>query len=254
MPEHKTPAVILDMKDFGEADRIVTFYTRDFGKVKGIAKEAKKSQKRFGAAMDLFSHVLLSFFTKETIGLVRVNHCQLRQAFPGIQEDIIRISFGSYIAELINEMTVEGISHQELFKTIIIFFSILDTFPPKEDYLRIFEMRLLVASGYQPCLNHCIECKGELKKGQTLRFSISRGGVVCASCVPSGKNLYPVSLGTLKLLQQASTMSFNKVQRLVFSSQALEESREFLPQFIQHHLGRELKTLKFLEKMRGNNI
>jgi DNA repair protein RecO (recombination protein O) len=253
MPEHKTRALVLELSDFGEIDRIVTFYTSDFGKVKGIAKGAKKSRKRFGAAMDLFSYVFLSFFTRETSGLARINHCQLLQTFPDIQKDIIRIGFGSYVAELIKEMTAEGVSNQELFNTLIKFFSLLDNFPPKEDYLRIFEMRLLVTLGYHPCLNCCVSCKGELKKGEPLWFSGSQGGVVCASCVSGGKNLYPVSPGTLRLLQKATHLDLDKIKRLIFSPQALEESREFLPQFIQYHIGKELKTLKFLEKVRGDN-
>ena len=249
MPEHKTRAIILNLRDYGEIDRIVTFYTSDFGKMTGIAKGARKSRKRFGAAMDLFSLVLLSFFAKETLGLVRINHCQLLHSFPSIHKDIVRIGFGSYVAELINEMTAEGDSHQELFETLIKFFSIIDTAPPKEDYLRIFEMHLLVTLGYRPSLNYCVVCKRELKKSQNLWFSISRGGVVCASCASSEKNLYPVSLGTLKSLHKASNLNFDKIQRLVFSSQARAESREIIPQFIQFHLEKELKTLKFFQKM-----
>jgi len=254
MPEHKTRALVLELSDFGDIDRIVTFYTSDFGKVKGIAKGAKKSRKRFGAAMDLFSYVFLSFFTKETSGLARINHCQLLQNFSAIQQDIIRIGFGSYIAELIKEMTAEGVSNQELFNTLINFFSLLDNFPPKEDYLRIFEIRLLVTLGYRPCLNRCVSCKGELKKSESLWFSVSQGGVVCASCISGKRDLYPVSLGTLRLLQKATDLDLDKIKRLIFPPQALEESREFLPQFIQYHIGKELKTLKFLEKVRGDNL
>jgi DNA repair protein RecO (recombination protein O) len=249
MPEHTTHAVILDLKDYGEIDRIITFYTSDFGKVKGIAKGAKKSQKRFGAATDLFSHVHLSFFTKETSGLVRLNHCKLLQAFPHIQNDIVRIGFGSYVAELINEMTAERVLHRELFEILVKLFSILDTVPPKEDYIRIFEMRLLDTLGYRPCLNNCVECRKELKKGLHLRFSIARGGVICSSCACGEKNLFPVSLGTLKLLEKASSLHCDKIQRLIFSSQALEESREIMPRFIEHHIEKELKTLKFFAKM-----
>lgn len=249
MPEHTTHAIILDRKDYGETDWIITFYTGDFGKVKGMAKGAKKSQKRFGAATDLFSHVLLSFFTKETLGFVRVNHCKLLQSFPGIQHDIVRMGFGSYVAELINEMTAERVSHRELFETLLRLFFVIDTLPPKEDYIRIFEMRLLDTLGYRPCLNHCVQCKSELKKGLDHHFSIARGGVICSSCASEEKNLLPVSLGTLKLLQKASHLDGDKIQRLVFSSQALEESRAIMPRFIQHHIEKELKTLKFFAKM-----
>ena len=249
MPEHKTSALILDMKDFGETDRIVTFYTSNFGKLKGIAKGAKKSQRRFGAAMDLFSCVSLSFFSKEIHGLVMVNQCQIQQVFPSLHKDIIPMGYGSYMAELINEMTAERVEHQDIFEMLVHFFSLLDRFPPREEYLRIFEMRLLFALGYCPSLTRCVACKKELEKGKDFRFSISRGGVVCAFCSNNGKDEYSVSQGTLKLLQQAYILSIDKISRLIFSTQALAESREFLPRFIQYHLGKELKTSKFLKKM-----
>lgn len=250
MPEQSTSAIIINIRDFGEIDRIVTFYTCDFGKVAGIAKGARKSQRRFGAALDLFSHVALSFFTKETLGLVRINHLQLLNPFPSLHEDIMRMGYGGYLAELVMEMTAEGMPNKELFETLVRFFFILDTYPLKEDYLHIFEMRLLDALGYRPCLDRCTHCKKDLKEEDVLRFSLSRGGVVCSTCNADYKNLYPVSLGTLKLLQQSYTLSLDKIQRLVFSSQALEESREILPRFIQYHSEKELNTLKFIEKMR----
>jgi len=251
MPEYQTPAIILNLKDCGEIDRIVTFYTSDFGKISGIAKGAKKSLKRFGAALDLFAHVHLSFFTKETLSLVRVNHCHLKQSFPSLHKNIASMSYGSYMAELLNEMTAERVAHRELFQTLLKLFSLIDSSPLKEDYLRIFEMRFLTASGFRPTLNHCLDCKGKLVKGQSFWFNIPRGGVVCSSCALNKNNLFPVSLGTLKLLEQAGNLSFDKIERLFFSLQALEETREMMPHFVQYHLGKELRSLKFLEKMRA---
>jgi DNA repair protein RecO (recombination protein O) len=250
MPEHKTPALVLDIKDFGEADRIVTFLTSRFGKLKGIAKSAKKSQRRFGAALDLFSHVELSFFSKETLGLLRINSCHLLQNFPAIHHDLSRMAYASYLAELLNEMTAEGDRHPDLFEMSISFFSILDTSAPREDVLRLFEMRLLNATGYRPALNHCVGCRRTWQKAENTWFCIAKGGLLCEACVSGEKKVYPVSPGTARLLELAGTIAHDKLQRLVFSPRALAEAREFLPHFIQHQLGKELVTLKFLEKTR----
>lgn len=252
MPEHRTSAVILNSREYGEIDRIVTFYTRDFGKVFGIAKGARKSQKRFGAALDFLSHVDLSFFAKETLTLVRINYCQLQNPFPSLHEDIRRMAYGSYFAELVMEMTADGIPNQGLFQMLVRFFHILDTCPPKEDYLHIFEIRLLDALGYRPSLDRCTHCKVEIKQDDRLRFSVSRGGVICGHCGIHHENLYPVSPGTLKLLQQSYSLSLNKIQRLVFSSRALEESRKILPRFIQYHTEKELNALRFIEKVEND--
>ncbi|MCX8012025.1 MAG: DNA repair protein RecO [Desulfobacterota bacterium] len=251
MPDYQTPALILTIKDYGEADRIVTFYTRDFGKISGIAKGAKKSQKRFVGTLELFSQVVLSFFAKETFPLVRINQCLLTQAFPAIHQDLLRLAYGSYLAELINEMIPERVYQRELFPVLLKFFSLINSSPLKEDYLRIFEMRFLVVSGYRPALTHCLECNGKVTSGKNLFFDIPRGGVVCSFCAQNKNNLYTISLGTLKLLEQAGNLTIDKVKRLVFSPQALKESREIIPQFIQYHSGKELQSLKFLKKIKG---
>jgi len=249
MPEFSTPAIILDLRDFGESDRIVTAYTKEHGKIKGIAKAAKKSRKRFGAALDLFSLVQLTYFSKETAGLVRLEHCLLLQAFPKIHDDIIRFGYGSYLAELASEMSPEGVPHPDIFQWLATFLSLLDTSEVREEYLRMFEMRLLTAAGYQPALDHCICCKQTWEKGKSFCFSISRGGVVCAGCDEHEAELQPLSLGTAKLLEQSSRITPERIQRLVYSPQAREESRKIIPRFIRYHLGKELNSYKFLQKI-----
>jgi DNA repair protein RecO (recombination protein O) len=249
MPEHRTSAVVLTSREYGEIDRIVTFYTRDFGKVIGIAKGARKSQKRFGAALDFLSHVDLSFFAKETLTLVRIGDCQLQNSFTFLHEDIRRMAYGSYFAELVTVMTAEGVPHQGLFQMLVRFLHILDTTSPKEDYLHIFEIRILDALGYRPSLDRCTGCKREIDPKDHPRFSVSRGGVMCSHCGTAHENLYPVSPGTIRLLQQSYRLSLNKIQRLVFSPKALEESREFLNRFIQYHTEKELNAMKFIEKV-----
>jgi len=91
MPLYKTPAIILHAIPYGEADQIVTLYTLDFGKVKGIAKGAKRSRKRFGNTLETCSYVSVSFFEKETADLVRLSHCDLIRPFAGLREDIQKL-------------------------------------------------------------------------------------------------------------------------------------------------------------------
>ena len=251
MPEYTTSAIILDLRDYGEADRIVTAYTKDFGKITGIAKSAKKSRRRFGAAMDLFAHVVLTFFSKETSGMVRLDSCRLLQSFPHIHEDITGMSYGSYLTELAKEMSPEGDPHLEVFNTLVALLSLIDTAGPREDFLRIFEMRILTAAGYHPSLHTCSRCNKQWGKGETFWFSFSLGGVVCTGCKTGQKLIQPLSLGTARLLEQACTLTPDKIQRLIFSAQAREESGRILPLFIRYHLGKELNSYRFLKKMGG---
>ena len=103
MPVFRTHAIVIRSIPYGESDRIVTFLTENFGKVKGIAKGARRSRRRFQNALSLFSHIRLIFFDREGMGLVRVNSCDILNSFPKIRDHLQRIYYGEYFLELVNE-------------------------------------------------------------------------------------------------------------------------------------------------------
>jgi len=162
MPQYKTPAVVLYSQDFAEWDKLVTIFSRDFGKLKGIAKGAKRSRKRFGSGLEPLTCITLSFFEKEGAGLVRLNHCEIVESYPGIHDDILRIGYASYLGELINKMVAEREANKELFTLLVTFLHLLNKPSFREEFIRIFELRLLSLSGYQPELMKCMICRKEV--------------------------------------------------------------------------------------------
>ncbi|HSR13223.1 MAG TPA: DNA repair protein RecO [Thermodesulfobacteriota bacterium] len=245
---HKTSAVILHSLPYGESDQIVTFYTFDFGKLKGIAKGAKRSRKRFGARLEIGSCVKATFFEKETSDLVRVSDCDLVHSFDGLRQDIRKLAWASYFIELIREMTGERIQNKPLFRLLVAFLRLVDGGVLKDEVQRVFEIRFLSHLGYRPQLDHCTRCR----KGHSAErffFSSSEGGVLCPSCAGSVPGLLPVSLGTIRTLLLAQTIPFEKVGRISFSPQSLKESEAVLSLFLRHYLGKELKSKKFLDQL-----
>src|SRR4030043_497513 len=91
MPFFTTNAIVIRSHHYGESDKIVPFFTKDFGKLKGIAKGARRSKKRFQNALDLFSHLRLIFFDREGMGLVRAQGCDILKSFTRIREGIKKI-------------------------------------------------------------------------------------------------------------------------------------------------------------------
>jgi DNA repair protein RecO (recombination protein O) len=248
MPLHKTPAIVLGSTPYGEADQIVTLYTLDFGKIKGIAKGAKRSCKRFGNTLGIGSYIRATFFEKETSDLVRLSFCELVRPFAGLRGDITQLAWASYLIELVNEMTAERIRNKGLFRLLILFLSLIDRGILKEEIQRVFEVRLLSLLGYQPQLNHCTRCRKGLA-GKNFFFSAGEGGVLCPSCAVDLSGLVPVSLGTIKTLLLAQSIPLEKVGRISFLPQSLEESRAVLSLFLQQYLGKELKSKKFLQQI-----
>ena len=150
MPLFTTKAIVTRSLHYGESDKIVTFFTEDFGKMKGIAKGARRSKRRFQNALDLFSCLRLIFFDKEGMGLVRVDGCDIQHSFPKIREHLKKIYYGDYFLELVNEMTGEREAHPEVFHLLFSFLTDLEEGEPQEDCLRMFEIRLLSVLGLSP--------------------------------------------------------------------------------------------------------
>jgi len=250
MPLFTTNAIVIRSLNYSESDKIVTFFTKDFGKLKGIAKGARRSKKRFQNALSLFSHLRLIFFDKEGLGLVRAESCDILHSFPRIREDLRKILYGNYYLELVNEMAEEREASREAFELLLCFLLNLETMAPQEEQLRLFEIRMLSLFGYQPNMTRCGLCKkgGEdLQEIPSVFFSLEKGVLVCERCSRAWNNLIPLSLGTARLIEKISQVELTKVERMRFTSQGLCESREILPKFISYQLGKELKSLKALK-------
>ena len=249
MPHFTTWAIVIKTLDYGESDRIVAFYTSDFGKVRGIAKGAKRSKRRFSNALELFTLSRLIFFHKRDAGLMRIEGCDIVDTFPAIREDIRKIAFGCYCVELVDEMTAERESNPDLFDMLRAFLSLLNGGRAEPELLRIFEIRLLSLVGYRPGLERCLRCNQTLEHGGQIHFSVKQGGVLCERCSQVYGDLIPVSPGTARMLHVAMEMDLSKVHRLKFSQRALWEGETILSAFIQYHINKELKSKKFLKEL-----
>jgi DNA repair protein RecO (recombination protein O) len=252
MPIYTTHAIVIRSHHYGESDKIITFFTKDFGKIKGIAKGARRSKKRFQNALDLFSHIRLMFFDREGMGLVRADDCDILHTFPKIKENLKKIFHGNYYLELVNEMAGEREANTEAFNLLLSFLLTLEATEAQEEQLRMFEIRMLSLFGYRPNMRRCSLCKRDwvdLKEMSPVFFSFEIGALVCKQCSNVLNNLIPLSLGTARLIEKISQMELEKIHRLKFTSLALLESQEILPKFITYQLGKELKSLKAIKSL-----
>ncbi len=252
MPAYKTNAIVIRSLNYGESDKIVTFFTKDFGKLKGIAKGARRSRKRFQNALGLFSHLRLLFFDREGVGLIRADGCDILHSFPKIRENLKKIIYGNYYLELVNEMAGEREGNSEAFELLLSSLLNLEEQELQEEQLRIFEIRMLSLFGYRPNMRRCNLCQREwedLGQPPAVFFSLERGALICKACSSMRNHLIPISLGTAKLLEKISQVELCMIPRLKFTYQDLADSRELLPKFISYQLGKELKSLKALNSI-----
>ena len=246
----KTRAVILRTLDYGESDRIVTFFTADIGKLKGIAKGARRSKRRFTNALELFSLSNVLFSRGGRGGLSLIEGVDVVSHHPGIREDLEKTLIATYFAELVDGFSVEGKKNNELFCLLEDFLEILNREALQPGIERFFEMRLLKLTGYDLHIRSCLACSKQLDEISEPAFIPAEGGIRCRSCLRnSATNLF-VTPGTLKTLIAGSQTELQMISRLVVSDRTARESRAVLGAIIEHLLGKALKSLKVLDDMR----
>lgn len=246
---YKARAVVLGSIDFGESDRILTFYTLEQGKLKGIAKGARRSKKRFVGNLDPLTHINIGYFHSDKSELVRIEDASIIDAFSSLKTDIDRLSDACYLLELTSELTREGQVLPAAYHSLVAFLKLLEAGAGAEA-LRFFEVKLLEQSGYLPHLTGCLSCKATFDR-ERLYFSSAKGGLVCRACSSGITGLIPVSPGTAALLSMAARLEPDKLGRLKPSLAFLDESERLLYDFIKFQLGKELKTRRFMAKLKN---
>jgi len=250
-PPHKTPAFVLHFLNYGESDRIVTLFTSQFGKVKGIAKGARRSRKRFSNAIEPFSHVMLLFSRRNENSLALIEGCDVINHYPGIRADLGRMMTASYLIELADRFTAEGKRSIGIFHLLESFLELLERGNGLEETTRFFELRLLKLSGYEPVLERCIICNTPLEEIDATFFDAAKGGIRCSRCGRGDQDCIPVSTGTIKTLLMGKKIETDRIGRLVLSENALRESSQIFRHFIRYILGREPKSLRVLDEISG---
>lgn len=251
---YKTEAIVLRSLDYGESDRIVTFYTSKFGKVKGIAKGARRSQKRFANVLDLFSCVWILFSRRNYDSLAFIEEGSVIDHYPLIRNNLKKILFASYMIDLTDHFTVENKKNEKLFRILQGFLKLLAMGNASEDLVRFFELHLLKLVGYEPVLDRCVACKAPVGNEESYYFSIREGGLKCSACSPQGYDSLCVSVETVKSLLLGKDIEKEKLCHLSLSEQSARESRIFLGRFMEHLLGKEVKSLHVIREIREMGI
>jgi len=243
-----TDAVVLQRNELGESDRIVTLLTCDQGILRALAPAARRSKKRFGGCLELFTRIEASITDKGPGKLARLEEAALLDAHEAIKTDLLSIAHASYLAELIlvfwGERDEAEKAHALLCETL----KRLETGPLSTQELRHFELRVLSLAGFAPSLEACLDCGARNSRQWT--FDHDRGGIICQDCSSEsrGPRVEPVTPSVLKLLQalqRGGGVPFKA------SPQTKGAARALLGRIIQDHAGRPLRAREFLRQLAG---
>jgi DNA repair protein RecO (recombination protein O) len=235
--------LVLRHVDYAEADRIVSFLTADLGIQKGFAKAARKSRKRFGAAMEPFSQIVVHYRAGRG-ELWSLQELELLNPRSGLRQDLHRLALASYAIELVEQLLEEGQSYRRIYELLCAFLDYLEQGGDTAVARLLFELRLIYLLGYIPHLLHCSECL-KIFADEPVRFDAARGGSLCLQCA-AGSGI-AVGLGTIGSLARTLNVTHQQFTGFRFGEQTLDEAGRMLGQVLQTVLPRPLKSLKFLQ-------
>ncbi|MBS1153543.1 MAG: repair protein RecO [Myxococcaceae bacterium] len=234
-------AVVLASLDYGDADRVVTLFTRGRGRLSAFAAGARKSKRRFAGALELGTHLKAQLVERRG-DTCRLDSVDIVSSFFTLREDLPRISRALYCLELCRELTRDHQPHEPLFDCLLAYLTELDARRAGPTSLLKFELDALRLTGFMPRFAPCAIC-GSLT-GTRPRFDPEAGGVTCEGCahrVPQG---LPVTAEVVEALARLQAG-----ERTPLPPETRARCRELLNVFIAHHLGRKLKSVDFMHQV-----
>ncbi|NOY98033.1 MAG: DNA repair protein RecO [Chloroflexi bacterium] len=244
----RAEAVVLRHHDWGEADRILALYTRRRGKIRAIAKGARKPRSRKAGHIEPFTRVMLQLARGR--GLFIVTQAETIDAYLPLREDLVLTGYASYVVELLDRFTYdEEESNSALFRLLTGSLSRLGRGDDPWLVVRYYEMRLLDHLGFRPQLFACVGCgAGILAEDQF--FSAVRGGALCPQCGGDLPGTRPVAVDVLKYMRHFQRSSYDKARRAQPDPKLRDEVENLMQYYLTYLLERGLNTPEFLRDVK----
>lgn len=248
MPVQKTEAFVIRSQPLGELDKIITFFTSSFGKVRAVARGAKRPKNQFGGSLELLNYGDLVFFERPNKDLQIINSFDVSEPFNALKDDLTKTAYSFYIAELIDATEAEGKAHETAFQLTLKTLSVMKEITDVELLVHAFELQLLTLTGFKPQLYGCVACGGALNEKQ-LRFSSPLGGMLCGNCFYKDASAISISLGTGKLMRKLQTIDLSFTLRFGATRPVKRELNKALSAFIAFQLEKQFKSLDFIASL-----
>jgi DNA repair protein RecO (recombination protein O) len=251
MPQFRSiqvEAIVLRHSDYGEADRLLTLYTRQLGKARAITKGARKLTSRKAGHVEPFTHVKLQL--SRARDFLIVTQADTIDPYLALREDLILTSHASYVMELLDRFTYEDeTENPTIFRLLADTLSRLASKMDPWLVIRYYEMRLLDNLGFRPQLFVCANCGREIQAEDQF-FSFTAGGAICPSCGRGLPNLIRISVEELKYLRHFQRSTYNEAARARPSDEIQKTVEALMQGYFTYLLERELNTPGFLKKIK----
>ncbi len=248
MPARETEAIILRTYPLKEADKIVSFFSRSYGKTRGVAARARRTKSPFGTTLEPLSYVRLWYFQKETRELVNIDSCELIRSYFDVQRDYAAGVAFAYISEVSEHLLPDHEPNDAYFRLLLLVMENIRNSGAIWPALTYFDLWVIRLSGLLPPLDRCTRCSVEFEPGAGTFFTAFAPGLHCGSCCPD--NAWEMSAASRELAPRMLRQSLDAVDtKLLRAKSASADLRRFLEQRIEQHAERRLVTREALDQL-----
>jgi len=244
----RTEAVILRRQDLGEADRLVVAYSPDRGKLRLVAKGARRLTSRKAGHLEPFTKATLLVARGRELDII--TQAEALETFPALRTDLQRVGQASYVVELIDRFTLDEGGSRPAYTMMLEALERLAQGRSASAVLRYYELRLLELMGYRPEFFRCVQCSAEVRP-EAQFFSSALGGVLCPQCGRGHPGARPLSLEALKVLRHFQRSGFEAAAAPDLRQAVRQEVEEHLEAYLTHLLERRLNSPRFLRQVQA---
>lgn len=237
----ETDGIVLDTREHGESDLIVTLFCRDNGRSTAIAKGARKSLRRFVNKLEPYSFLHVTLRQRNPTTMALLEEAELHAGFIRLRQDIRRYTAASVIREVTLLATREGEADERSYSLLLWSLHHLDKDIPHLQVVMLFLLRFHDYIGYRPELRSCFHCGAPTDTVRAFAFSTVYGGLVCDSCMAgNSRSGIRISGSTCRILQSCQDLPLAELYRLQIPEQNLYEALNILHRYGRHVLGRDI--------------
>jgi DNA repair protein RecO (recombination protein O) len=239
-------AIIVRAIDFSETSKIVTMFSREFGKIKAIAKGGRRLKAQFEVALDVLSVCGIAVLRKPMAELDLLTEATLLERFDGLKQELHALHAAYFVAEVLDGLTQPNDPHPRVYDATL---EALRDLSRNKDRARtvfcwIFEV--LGELGYAPKLEQCADCDAAIDRQRSVVFDVQLGGVLCGECARRHASTRSISQGTLQAMRLLARPDDPRTSRLALNNAAMDGISNILTSTIQGLLGRPLRTVGLL--------
>lgn len=245
MPLIRTRGVILKSQKWGDADRIVTIFSPNLGKIRGAARGARRMKSRFGGVLEPFGVVDLTLFQKTPEALGQISQIDLVMSYASIREDLTVMTAAARMVKMVEAITVDRDPNPGMYATLV---HGLESLRPDSDVALaalLFQIHVLGHTGFRPQFDSCTECGKVAQEQRPQWFSPRLGGVVCQDCSQQGVGrMLSLSKGSVAFIEQARRLSMPNLSRLKATGSLRVEVETAMDAYFYAVVGKSLPTFE----------